>query len=177
MAPNLFSVVSPSTSSTIRISPSMWTRKKTKKTIQKSHVVYRITWIRANCEVLPSSYIGMTTTKLSRRLTCHLTSGATKSHLLEKHGITITTKCLEENTEMVDMCADVRRLPILQALYIKDIHPKLNVQAYDLQALPSMKRNKGSDIQPTETQSKEEQKSSTNERRPLTREAARILLK
>ncbi|KAG0710524.1 hypothetical protein GWK47_022640 [Chionoecetes opilio] len=134
---------------------------------------------RANeeTEVLPSSYICMTTTKLSRRLTCHLTSGVPKSHLLEKHGITITRKFLEENTEMVDMCADVRRLPILEALYIKDINPKLNVQTYELQALPSMRRKKGSDIQPTETQSKEEQKSSTNERRPLTREAARLLLK
>ncbi|KAG0720012.1 hypothetical protein GWK47_007018 [Chionoecetes opilio] len=132
---------------------------------------------RGNCEVLLSSYIGMTTTKLSRRLTCHLTSGAPKSHLLEKHGITITRKFLEENTEMVDMCADVRRLPILEALYIKDNYPKLNVQAHDLQALPSMRRTKGSDIQSTETQSMEEEKPSTNERRPLTGEAARLLFK
>ncbi|KAG0721961.1 hypothetical protein GWK47_045373 [Chionoecetes opilio] len=113
---------------------------QTKETTQRSHVVYTITCKRGNCEVLPSSYFGMTTTKLSRRLPCHLTSGAPKSHLLEKHGIIITRKFLEENTELVDICADVRRLPILEALYIKDINPKLNVQAYDLQALPSMKR-------------------------------------
>ncbi|KAG0712099.1 hypothetical protein GWK47_019202 [Chionoecetes opilio] len=73
---------------------------------------------------------------------------------------------------MVDMCADVRQLPILEALYIKDNNPKLNVQAHDLQAPPSMKRTKGSDIQPTATQSKEEQKPSTNERRPLRPEAS-----
>ncbi|KAG0712496.1 hypothetical protein GWK47_018353 [Chionoecetes opilio] len=141
---------------------------QTKETIQKSHVVYRITCKRGNCEVLPSSYIGMTTTKLFRRLICHLTSGTPKSHLLEKHGISITRTFLEENAEMFDVCADVRRPPILEALYIKDINPKLNVQAYDLQALPSMRRKKGSDIQPAETQNKEEQKSSTNERRPFT---------
>ncbi|KAG0720041.1 hypothetical protein GWK47_049321 [Chionoecetes opilio] len=137
-------------------------------------------WImckRGNCEVLPSSYIGMTTTKLSRRLTCYLTSGASKSHLPVKHDIIITRNFLEENTEMVDVCADARRLPISEALYIKDNNPKLNVQAHDLQALPSMRRTKGSDIQPTETQSREEQKSSTNDRRPLTREAARLLFK
>ncbi|KAG0729054.1 hypothetical protein GWK47_031150 [Chionoecetes opilio] len=134
-----------------------------------------ITCKRGNCEVLPSSYIGMTTTKLSRRLTCHFTSGTPKSILLEKHGITITRKYIEENTEMVDMCADIRRLPILEALYIKDNNPKLNVQAHDLKALPSMRRTKGSDIQPAETQSEEKQKPSTNDRRPLTRKAARLL--
>ncbi|KAG0714836.1 hypothetical protein GWK47_013339 [Chionoecetes opilio] len=150
---------------------------QTKETIQKSHVVYRITCKRGNCEVLPSSYIGMTTTKLSRCLTCHLTSGAQKNHLLEKHGITIARKFLKENTEVVDMCADVWRLPILEALFIKYINPKLNVQAHDLQALPSMRRKKGSDIQLPVTQSREKQKSSTNERRPLTRDAARLLLK
>ncbi|KAG0695838.1 hypothetical protein GWK47_026777 [Chionoecetes opilio] len=133
----------------------------------KYHTIYftRITCKRGNCEVLPSSYIGMTTKKLSRRLTCHLTSGAPKSHLLEKHGIIITTTFLEENTELVDMCADVRRLPILEALYIKEINPKLNVQANDLQALPSMKRTKANNSLLTEKQSEE---STANKRLPLT---------
>ncbi len=45
-------------------------------TTHKSHAVYKFTCKRRNCKVLPSTYIGMTTTKLSRRLTCHLTSGA-----------------------------------------------------------------------------------------------------
>ncbi|KAG0713602.1 hypothetical protein GWK47_015845 [Chionoecetes opilio] len=40
--------------------------KPDEETKQKSHVVYRGTCKRGNCEVLPSSYIGMTTTKLSR---------------------------------------------------------------------------------------------------------------
>ncbi|KAG0727222.1 hypothetical protein GWK47_035100 [Chionoecetes opilio] len=135
----------------------------------------RITCKRGNCEVLPFSYIGMTTTKLSRRLTCHLTSGTPKKHLLEKHGITITRHFLEENTEMVYMCADVRRLPIFRSTVHKRYQSKINVQAYDLQALPSMRRTKSSDIQPAEMQSREEQKSSTNQRRPLTRAAARLL--
>ncbi|KAG0727797.1 hypothetical protein GWK47_033881 [Chionoecetes opilio] len=88
------------------------------------------------------------------------------------------------------MCADVRRLPILEALYIKDINPKLNVQANDLQALPSMKRTKSNNSLLTEKQSEEsttnkrrpltetkineKQKLSTNQRRPLTRAAARL---
>ena len=102
--------------------------------------------------------------KLYRRLTCHLTSGAPKSHLLEQHGIIITRKFLEENTELVDMCADVRRLPILEALYIKEINPKLNVQANDLQALPSMKRTKANNSLLTEKPSEDQ---TTNQRLPL----------
>ncbi|KAG0696648.1 hypothetical protein GWK47_026478 [Chionoecetes opilio] len=70
----------------------------------------------------------------------------------------------EENTELVDMCADVRRLPILEALYIKDINPKLNVQANDLQALPSMKRKKANNSLLTEKPSEDQ---TTNQRHPL----------
>ena len=107
---------------------------------QKSHVVYRFTCNRGNCEVLPSTYIGMTTTTLSRRLTFHLSNGAIKQHLLSEHGTAITRKMLEENTEIIDTCKDARRLPIAEALYIKENTPKLNRQHEDLQALPSARR-------------------------------------
>ena len=107
---------------------------------QKSHVVYRFTCNRGNCEVLPASYIGMTTTTLSRRLSYHLNAGAPKQHLRSEHGITLTRKMLEENTEIIDTCNDVRRLPVMEALYIKEFSPTMNIQASDLQALPSMRR-------------------------------------
>ncbi|KAG0712010.1 hypothetical protein GWK47_019362 [Chionoecetes opilio] len=71
---------------------------------------------------------------------------------------------LEESTELVDMCADVRRHPILEALYIKEINPKLNVQANDLQALPSMKRTKANNSLLTEKPSEDQ---TTNQRHPL----------
>ncbi|KAG0730551.1 hypothetical protein GWK47_028007 [Chionoecetes opilio] len=79
----------------------------------------------------------------------------------------------EENTELIDMCADVRRLPILEALYIKEINPKLNVQANDLQALPSMNRTKANNSLLTEKQSEE---STTNKRLPLTETRSRSYL-
>ena len=110
--------------------------------MQKSHVVYRFTCKQGNCEVLPSTYIGMTTTKLSRRLTMHLAAGAPKKHLKEEHSIAITRKTLEENIEIIDRCLDGRRLSILEALHIKENNPKLNIQSEDLQALPSMKKAK-----------------------------------
>ena len=107
--------------------------------LQKSHVVYRFTCNKGNCEVLPSTYIGMTTTRLSRRLTFHLTSGAPRKHLQEKHGRKITRKILEENTTIITSCQDTRRLSILEALHIKKTNPALNIQQYDLQALPSLR--------------------------------------
>ncbi|KAG0712843.1 hypothetical protein GWK47_017499 [Chionoecetes opilio] len=64
----------------------------------------------------------------------------------------------------IDMCADVRRLPILEALYMKEINPKLNVQANDLQALPSMKRTKANNSLLTEKPSEDQ---TTNQRLPL----------
>ena len=72
----------------------------------------------------------------------HLASGAPKNHLREEHGITITRKILEENTEVIDRCPDGRRLGILEALHIKEDNPKLNIQSEDLQALPSMKKTR-----------------------------------
>ena len=37
-------------------------------------------------------------------------------------------------------CSDTRRLPVLEALYIKELNPSINIQANDLQALPSVRR-------------------------------------
>lgn len=107
---------------------------------QQSHVVYRFSCNQGNCAALNTSYIGMTTVKLSRRLTYHLASGAPKSHMRKEHNKTLTREILEKNTEIITTCTDMRRLPILEALYIKEMEPSLNIQHLDLQALPSMKR-------------------------------------
>ena len=108
-----------------------------KEPTQKSHVVYKFSCKRGNCAVLNSSYIGMTTTKLSRRLTFHLAAGAPKNHLMNEHSMALTRALLEESTEILDICPDTRRLPILEALYIKEMSPTLNIQAENLRALPS----------------------------------------
>ncbi|XP_050699344.1 uncharacterized protein LOC126986892 [Eriocheir sinensis] len=116
------------------------TPSKEIESLQKSHVIYRFTCNQGNCEVLSSTYVGMTTTRLSRRLTFHLASGAPKKHLKKQHRINITREMLENNTEILTTCPDTRRLPILEALYIKATNPTLNMQAEDLQALPSARR-------------------------------------
>ena len=108
---------------------------------QQSHVVYRFTCKQGNCAALHSTYIGMTSMKLTRRLSYHLTSGAPKTHMEKTHKTTLTRKILEDNTDIITTCNDIRRLPIIEALCIKEMEPTLNIQHQDLQALPSMKRN------------------------------------
>lgn len=119
---------------------------KKSETIQKSHVIYRFTCKWGNCKVLPSTHVGMTMTKLSWHLTYHLTTRAPKKHQ-EEHGTTITRKILEESTDVIDICKDVRCFPILEALYIKDLDPKLNTKAEDLQTLSSLRRKMRSSSQ------------------------------
>ena len=85
------------------------------------------------------SYIGLTTTRLSRRLTYHLNSGGPKRHLHETHGTIITRSILENNTKIIDRESDKRRLALLEALHIKNTQPTLNTQQEAPTILPSLK--------------------------------------
>ncbi|MEL6606432.1 MAG: reverse transcriptase domain-containing protein, partial [Cyanobacteria bacterium J06614_10] len=64
------------------------------------NVVYRFSCPHEDCTP-HSTYIGMTTTKLSRRLSYHLNSGGPKRHMLN-HGISINRNILEENTSPLE---------------------------------------------------------------------------
>ena len=109
--------------------------------LQKSHVIYKYTCKFGDCATQPSTYIGMTTMKLSRRLSYHLSSGAPKNHHKNVHQAILDRETLDENTEILAINQDKRRLAILEALFIKELSPNLNTQALDLQALPSVKRS------------------------------------
>ena len=82
----------------------------------------------------------MTTMRLTRRLSYHLSNGAPKNHTQKMHKVKLERAHLEENTEIIAMCNDKRRLEIIEALFIKELNPNLNCQKTDLQALPSMKK-------------------------------------
>ena len=53
-------------------------------TLKRTNVVYEYKCNMGDCEHLPSSYIGMTTTTLSSRLTMHLQKGGPADHAKEK---------------------------------------------------------------------------------------------
>ena len=97
--------------------------------LQETNVVYKFSCKREGCRLLQNvSYIGLTTTTLSRRLTCHLQTGGPKNHMREAHGETITRAALEAGTSIIMRCPDAARLAIAEALIIREESPAINLQ-------------------------------------------------
>ena len=109
-----------------------------KTPLQEDHVIYQHTCNSEECG--PHSYIGMTRTTLSRRLTCHLGSGAIKDHYATQHHSRLTRLDLNKNTKIIDRERDPRRLQFLEAIHITIKQPTMNVQIDNLQVLPLSKR-------------------------------------
>ena len=79
-----------------------------------------------------STYIGLTTTSLSRRLTCHLkNSSAIRIHLDEHNPDTPIRQILVNNTEILYKINDYRRLLITEALCIRSKSPSINKINFD----------------------------------------------
>ena len=106
--------------------------------LQRDHVIYQHSCSHEDCG--PHSYIGMTRTRLSRRLTCHLQAGAIKNHYRTHHNIALNRQHLEDGTTILDKETDHRRLLLLEALYIAEKRPTMNAQVEDFQILPTSKR-------------------------------------
>ena len=106
--------------------------------MQSSHLVYKFTCNDGDCGP-HNSYIGKTTTKLSRRLTCHLQQGAIKQHFANAHGSSMTREILEQGTKVMEEESDERRLSFLEALFIKQYSPSLNIQSEEHKILPTSK--------------------------------------
>ena len=96
--------------------------------LSRTGVVYQYTCPIGNCKTRNTSYIGMSTTTLSRRLTYHLQNGTPKNHTLQEHNTTLTRQMLVENTTILDTSSDKKRLQIKEALYIDSRKPEMNIQ-------------------------------------------------
>ena len=83
--------------------------------LSKTGVVYQYTCPLGDCKLQNNSYIGMSTTTLSRRLTSHLQNGTPKNHTLQVHGTALTREMLVENTISLDTSDDKRRLQVKEA--------------------------------------------------------------
>ena len=99
--------------------------------LQKCNVIYEYKCNIDGCEHRPNcSYIGYTTTTLSRRLTMHLGSGGPKTHCHDDHNqLTLTRAMLEENTEILRHEQNDQRLRILESLIIQAKNPTINRQS------------------------------------------------
>ena len=106
--------------------------------IRQSHVVYKFTCPEEDCTPL-STYVGRTTTTLSRQISLHLQHGGPKQHLWTHHKRHLDRETMVENTEVIAEEMDHLRLTVLEAVIIKQLHPAINTQVNDFALLPSMK--------------------------------------
>ena len=88
-----------------------------KRLLDKSNVVYKYTCQIANCKSQNITYIGNTTTSLSRRLTMHLQNGSIKNHTRDVHNSQLTREMLVANTEIIDHRSNIKKLKYLEAIY------------------------------------------------------------
>ena len=107
----------------------------------RTGVVYRFTCPHVECD--QQTYIGMTTTTLTRRLAGHLQSGSIKQHLHEKHNVRIDKNILENNTEILQAEQDRRRLLMLETIIISERNPALNIQGAGNNILPTARMPNG----------------------------------
>ena len=91
--------------------------------MKKRNVVYLFRCQEVRC---PHSYVGMTTTRLSKRLSCHLQEGAIYKHFQQEHNKVLTRDILVSSTKILDYAPDHVRLRFLEALHILESKPTLN---------------------------------------------------
>ena len=97
--------------------------------LKATNVVYEFHCPLGDCARRPNStYLGHTTTSLSRRITMHLQDGAPKLHLHQDHDKKLTRAMMVDNTTIIARCSQRRRLKVLEAVYIRDRDPLINRQ-------------------------------------------------
>ena len=92
--------------------------------LKKRNVVYRFKCPEVGCA---HSYIGLTTTKLTKRIACHLQEGNIYNHFRRAHNKRSSRTDVTEAKEIIDAVQDPKRLRYLEALHILEIKPSLNV--------------------------------------------------
>ena len=107
---------------------------------QETNVVYQFTCPDDACQRRKTTYIGLTTTTLKRRMQGHRNSGAIHDHYTETHDRKPQVAELLNNTKIINRESTKSRLRIAEAVSIELQRPNLNIQTqFDL-VLPSSRR-------------------------------------
>ena len=90
--------------------------------IKQRNVVYHY-----KCPIMRCThdYIGITTMRLSKRISCHLQEGAIFNHL-QRHHNTRIDRDLIKSISVIDRESDPKRLRYLEAIHILDKKPSIN---------------------------------------------------
>jgi len=109
--------------------------------LQEVGLVYEYKCTIGDCSHLNSTYIGSTTTTLSKRISAHLQGGAIQRHTAEKHRSTLSRKQMEDSTTILSREAEKGRLRMEEAVYIYMNKPSINIQQLPSVSLPSQRRD------------------------------------
>ena len=105
--------------------------------LRSTNVVYKYKCTSGDCAHQPNStYIGHTTTTVSRRITMHLQDGAPARHLREEHNTDLTRSMMVDNMSIIARCSRRKKLKVLEAVYIRDMDPAINRQMNMRGSLP-----------------------------------------
>ena len=92
--------------------------------LKRRNVVYQF---KCPLESCAHKYIGLTTMRLSKRISCHAQEGAIFNHFRTKHlNVTLIRDRCINSIEIIDSNCDPKRLRYLEALHILDAKPSLN---------------------------------------------------
>ena len=94
--------------------------------LQQTNVIYKFTCPLPHSQAV--EYVGLTQTKLSRRLTYHGQNGSILNHFQESHDCKPTRDQLTTNTSIVAKENDRYKLTIKEALVILNTKPLINKQ-------------------------------------------------
>ena len=92
--------------------------------LKRHGVVYHIICPWNGCH---HSYVGMSSTRLSKRISVHLQEGAVYQHYLREHGGRMQRQELINNVKVIDSDSARQRLRYKEALHILQLKPTLNV--------------------------------------------------
>ena len=102
--------------------------------LKEHHVVYHFRCQNLGCT---QSYIGMTTTRFSKRISCHLQEGAIFQHHTRDHGRHPNREEIIAGMDIIGRQRDPQRLRYLEALCILQHRPSLNT-TNEVTLLPSL---------------------------------------
>ena len=102
--------------------------------LKRRNVVYHFKCPNMRCS---HDYIGMTTMRLSKRISCHVQEGAIYNHFRNTHNYVPVRENIINSFEIIDHNDDPKRLRYLEALHILNCKPSLNC-TQEASLLPSM---------------------------------------
>ena len=91
--------------------------------LKERNVIYHFKCPVQGCS---QDYIGMTTMRLTKRISCHLQEGAIFNHMRTNHNNRLNREQLIDSIEIIDRNSDQKRLRFLEALHILEKKPSIN---------------------------------------------------